>query len=283
MSDSRFNGGNERTGNANPPVLTLERLRHRLWDPERNQEFVVSVERLEVSAGSFVAILGPNACGKTTLLTVIGLLRKPTNPDGKLRFSMRVHGEGGPADLDIAREWQRPRRIETFRRKHLGFALQSGELLSALTVRENIALPLHVNGWNHADIHARVQELLEGFDLLKGSEDDRLADSRVNKLSGGEYQRVALARAIVHRPDLVFVDEPTASLNRQTARRALRQLNRLQHDSGGRTTVIMITHDEDLAKEFADSIVRMEAVGPTAGQMACLEENRKSPPGADEA
>ena len=94
-------------------------------------------------------------------------------------------------------------------------------------------------------------------DPWKSRVDTRVAASRINKLSGGEYQRVALARAIAHRPTLVFVDEPTAALNRELARGALEQLRKLQREDGQHGAVVMITHDEDLADEFADMIIRM--------------------------
>ena len=119
----------------------------------------------------------------------------------------------------------------------------------------------------------QLDALLDGFGLLKGDVGNRVPNSRINKISGGEHQRVALARAIAHNPALVFVDEPTASLNQVTARRALRQLRLLQRDSGNRTVVVMITHDNTLAAEFSDLIVQMEAVSATAGRVADILTN----------
>lgn len=256
-------------------ILEVEGLKHRLWDPQRGQEFVVTVEmRLSLPAGGFAAILGPNACGKTTLLSVLGLLRKPTDLDHLKTFRMRVQEGGVPTTYDLKEEWRQQARVERLRRRHVGFALQSGELLPALTVRENIGLPLRLNGYGAGEFNDRINGLIRGFGLLKGSDGNRLAESRVNTISGGEYQRVALARAIAHRPALVFVDEPTASLNRATAREALGQLRNLQVESGGRTTVLMITHDETLAREFADLIILMRAVTATAGEVAEVVVNR---------
>ena len=151
--------------------------------------------------------------------------------------------------------------------------LQSGELLTALTVRENIAFPLAVNNYPKDKVRERVDDLLNGFELLKGSATNNLPDSRVNKISGGEYQRVALARAIAHRPAIVFVDEPTASLQRKTAQKALVQLCKLRSESGGRTAIVMITHDDTLAKEFADRIVRMRATSATSGEVEGVYAN----------
>lgn len=256
------------------PVFEVQRLRQRLYDPERKQEFVVTVPmRLAFPAGGFVTILGPNACGKTTLLTVFGLLRRPSSLDSVERYYIHVPNGDKTETLDMVKEWHSGKRIEQIRRRYLGFALQSGELLPALTVRENIAIPLRVNGASAKECRKRVDELLDRFGLMKGSNSNKLPDSRVNTISGGEYQRVALARAIAHRPVLVFVDEPTASLNRKTAREALTQLRELQRESGGRTAIVMITHDETLAMEFADLVVRMEAVSATEGRVASITPN----------
>jgi ABC-type lipoprotein export system ATPase subunit len=261
-------------GATEEPVLEIEGLQHRLYDPQRRQEFIVHVgDCLRFWPGQFITLLGPNACGKTTLLSVLGLLRKPSALATLRRFTMRLPGVGGLDTVNLVDAWQKPRVIEALRRRHLGFALQSGELIPELTARENIALPLQLNGARGGEVQARVEALLAGFGLLKGDAGSRVPRSRINKLSGGEYQRVALARAIVHRPALVFVDEPTASLNQLTAREALGQLRQLQKESCDRTVVVMITHDTILAREFSDVIVHMEAVSATAGRVARVETN----------
>ena len=256
-------------------------------------------ERLSIRPGSYVAILGPSGCGKTTLLTVLGLLRRPFDPASIGRFRMTVdNGDGMPAEYDLKELWQRnkQRRIENLRRRHIGFALQSGELLTSLNVRENIAAPLNLNGIFGRPCRDRVDELLKAFGLeaVNGQADkepvaeDRSADlsqsgfdaistlarARVNKLSGGEYQRVVLARAVAHHPAIVFVDEPTSALNRELARTALRLLREARSERGGREATVMITHDELLATEFADLIVRMAPLkGRTAGEVVEIVEN----------
>lgn len=256
-------------------VLEIAGLQQRLFDRQRGEEFRVFVRQpIVITAGSFVAILGPSGCGKTTLLTVLGLLRAPSHPERLERFSIWTPGPNGPIEQDLKAAWKRrsQRQIEHLRRRHLGFALQSGELLSSLTVRENIAAPLRLNGMRRAACRQRVAELLAAFGLAdpppaelhagrskpdRSPVQGRIALSRINKLSGGEYQRVALARAIAHRPALVFVDEPTAALNRELARGALEQLGRLQRGGQFAGATVMITHDEGLAEEFADTIIRM--------------------------
>ncbi len=268
------------------PVLEIEGLEQHLYDPARGERFVVHVrQRLSIQRGSVVALLGPSGCGKTTLLTILGMLRHPSHPEKLARFRMRPRRTGGDIfeyDLkEILLQKQR-RTIEQLRREQIGFALQSGELLPALTVRENIAVPLRLNGITGAACWQRVQELLDAFQLRRPTTNgetarsgSRLEYSRVNKLSGGEYQRVALARAIAHHPTLVFVDEPTAALNRELAWGALEQLRALQTSTEAHGATIMITHDEELACAFADMIVRMAPVkGESAGEVVALEPNQ---------
>ena len=254
-------------------VLELDGLVQRLHDPQSGAEFVVEVDRrLEVRRGDFVAILGPSGCGKTTLLTVLGLLRKPSNPREIGRFRIRAT-RGTPTHddglLDLKAAWCRNQHglIERIRRSHIGFALQSGELLPSLTVAENIAAPMQLNGVGVAERQRRVTDLVDAFGLRRRTGDGHydLSKKRVNKLSGGEYQRVSLARSIAHRPSIVFVDEPTAALNREMARGALEQFRQLEASGAGGSATIMITHDEELAAEFANVLVLM---APVAGRPA---------------
>jgi ABC-type lipoprotein export system ATPase subunit len=245
-------------------ILELDRLEQRLFDPASGESFTVRVDLpLRIAPRSVVALLGPSGCGKTTLLTVLGLLRAPSHPQMIERFVIRTRsGDGTWVTHDLKSIWisRSRRKVEALRRQHLGFALQGGELLPALTVAENIAAPLKLNGVSRPDCSMRVSELLTSFGLeqLAGSNPGRsLAHQRVNRLSGGEYQRVALARAIAHRPTLLFVDEPTSALNRELAHGALSQLRTLQRNESSQGAAVMITHDEDLARIFADVIIRM--------------------------
>lgn len=257
-------------------VLELDGLSQRLHDPQSGAEFVVEVDRpLQVLEGDFVAVLGPSGCGKTTLLSVLGLLRQPSQPEEigvfRIRGSHRVV-RGGDGFIDLKRAWCRRQHglIEKIRRSHIGFALQSGELLPSLTVAENIAAPMCLNGLSRREKNQRVRSLIDAFGLRRQTGDDHydLSKKRVNKLSGGEYQRVSLARAIGHRPSIVFVDEPTAALNREMARGALEQFKLLEASGSGSAATIMITHDEGLADEFANLIVRMApVVGRPAGRI----------------
>jgi len=267
------------------PVLELEGLEQRLVDPVRGEQFLVRVpQRLVVPRRGVVAILGPSGCGKTTLLTILGLLRAPSNPEVLKTFRIWTKSADGDLEAQDLRDlWMRRKlsRIEHLRRKFIGFALQSGELLPSLTVRENISAPMRLNGMGTLECRDRVQELLQSFGLSQGRESAngksaRLEHSRINKLSGGEYQRVALARAIAHKPTLIFVDEPTSALNRELAWEALNQLRNLQSAQGSHGATVMITHDEQLADNFATTIIRMEPVkGEAAGEVVEITQHHK--------
>lgn len=266
-----------------PPefILELSGLEQRISDTESGETFTVRVDcPLRIAPRSVVALVGPSGCGKTTLLTVLGLLRSPSNPDSMDHFVMRTcHSDGSWVTHDLKECWAKGRRaqIESLRRQYLGFALQSGELLPALTVRENIAAPLKLNGLPRRECQDRVTELMQSFGLEQTSESAgrrSLGDQRVNRLSGGEYQRVALARAISHRPILLFVDEPTSALNHEMAHGALSELRKLQRDKGSQGAAVMITHDENLALTFADVIVRMAPrKGEAVGEVVDISDN----------
>ena len=259
--------------------LEIEGLRQRLYDRVRDEEFIAYVEmNITLFAGDFVALLGPSGCGKTTLLSVLGLLRAPTELQSLKRFQIWAPQDDGSAGLiDLKQAWRigNQHLIEKIRRRHFGFALQSGELITSLTVFENIAAPLRLNGFPRYDIQERVTSLVESFRLLhripqpssngeaamaSASAPSSLSRSRINRLSGGEYQRVVLARAIAHRPVIAFVDEPTSALNRELARGSLELLRGLQSrdmEDGMAGVTVMITHDEQFAADFANVIIRM--------------------------
>ena len=264
--------------------LEIEGLRQRLYDSARDEEFIVHVDaNITLLAGDFVALLGPSGCGKTTLLSVLGLLRAPSDPSHLKCFKIWVPQAGNRlAELNLQQAWKREDygAIEEIRRRHFGFALQSGELITSLTVKENIAAPLRLNGLSRAEVTERVDALIDAFQLRRrlgaasesssqigatanGSAPEQyssLGPGRINRLSGGEYQRVALARAIAHHPTIAFVDEPTSALNRELARGSLELLRKLQlseRQDGVAGVVVMITHDEQFAADFSNVIIRM--------------------------
>ena len=177
-----------------------------------------------VQKGESFIIVGKSGSGKTTLLNCIGGLEKPD------RGTVRCAG------FDINRLSRK--ELSRFRRERIGFVFQSGNLLSYLTVRENLVFPLALNGVNRIQTQKRVKELLEIIELPE------LGSALPHELSGGETQRVAFARAIAHTPNILLADEPTASLDTATGQRLVRlmvSLSRRQH-----CTLVIASHDPEV-------------------------------------
>ncbi len=185
-----------------------------------------------VEAGEFVAVIGPSGSGKTTLLALLAGLDLPT------RGTVLLDG----ADLGSLSEDDRAR----LRREKIGFVFQSFQLLQSLTAQENVQVPLELRGTR--DAARRALELLERVGLV-----DR-AGHFPAQLSGGEQQRVALARAFVHRPRILFADEPTGNLDSETGRAVTELLDELNRELG--TTLVLVTH-EDLVARRARRILRL--------------------------
>ena len=180
---------------------------------------------LEVGAGEVVAVVGPSGSGKSTLLhCAAGILR----PDGgEVMFERRR--------IDSLGEAERSR----LRRTSFGFVFQFGQLVPELTAAENIALPMMLGGAKRRRALAEARRWLALLDLRD------VAQKRPGELSGGEGQRVAVARALVHRPQVVFADEPTGSLDSLSGEHVMDLLVRLAGDEGA--GVVIVTHDPRVA------------------------------------
>ncbi len=190
---------------------------------------------LDIEAGDFVALMGPSGSGKTTLLNLIGGLDAPSGG------SITVGGER----IDQLSE----NALAKWRSGHVGFVFQFYNLLSTLSARKNVELPLLLTRLSAAQRRQRADIALQ---LVA------LADRAVHKpaeLSGGQQQRVAIARAIVSDPALLVCDEPTGDLDRQSAAEVLTLLQQLNRDHG--KTIIMVTHDPKAA-EFARRILYLD-------------------------
>jgi putative ABC transport system ATP-binding protein len=196
---------------------------------------------ISVPRGAFIAVMGPSGSGKSTFLHCAAGLDRPTS--GRVRL--------GGTELSGLRETA----LTRFRRDHVGFVFQAYNLLSWLTVEQNITLPLRMAG-RPVDRDG-LRQVVAAVDL------DVPLGQRPSQLSGGQQQRVALARALVTRPEAVFLDEPTGALDTRTARRVLQMLRQAAGHTG--QTMVMVTHDP-VAASFADSVVFL-ADGRLAGRM----------------
>jgi putative ABC transport system ATP-binding protein len=197
--------------------------------------FELNVRHLEIGHGEFNFVVGESGCGKSTLLDGLGLLLKPQGA-GSFEFS--------PVDSDVGINISglSERRILHLRRTHIGQVLQSGGLIPSFTVGENVLLSAQIakvkfsRGW--------LTEVLERLDL------SGTLGRRPAQLSGGQRQRVAIARAVLHRPALILADEPTAAVDQPRAFEICEIFRGLTKESG--CTVIMVTHNQQLAVHFAD-------------------------------
>ena len=191
---------------------------------------------LHLASGEFVAVVGVSGSGKSTLLHLLGALDTPTSGQ------VLVDGE------DLAGMGAVGRTL--FRRRKVGFVFQSFHLIPSLTALENVTLALTFQG-----VYGRARQRELALEVLERVRVDHRARHRPSELSGGEQQRVALARALVHRPPLLLADEPTGNLDHQTAAGVMDLLKEAQRDLG--TTVVLVTHDEELARAYAGRIERL--------------------------
>tara|TARA_B100000686_G_C16561267_1_gene847870 strand:- start:229 stop:915 length:687 start_codon:yes stop_codon:yes gene_type:complete len=191
-----------------------------------------------IGSGERVAILGPSGSGKSTLLNLLSGIDEPD------QGTIEING----SDLRTLSETERT----LFRRNHIGFVFQSFNLLPALTVLENLLLPLELIGRTGNEANERARSLLEMVELSKR------ADSFPDRLSGGEQQRVAIARAVVHEPSLLLADEPTGNLDEDTSYRLIERLEDLI--SIGKTTLVVVTHSRQLADRM-DRALRLDRGG----------------------
>jgi putative ABC transport system ATP-binding protein len=179
---------------------------------------------LEVEQADYIAIVGPSGCGKSTLLNLIGVIDHPTSG------TVSISGKRVDAMSD--------REATLFRLHNIGFVFQRFYLMPILSALENVALPMAEAKVPATEQKARAAELLTYVGL-----GGRL-NHRPSEMSGGEQQRVAIARALSNRPALLLADEPTGELDARTGTEIIALFQRLNADG---TTIVVVTHDEDLA------------------------------------
>ncbi len=205
----------------------------KIYGKGENQVRALDGVSLSVEQGQFTAVVGTSGSGKSTLLHMLGGLDRPDGGkvyvDGKDIFSLKEEA------------------LTIFRRRKIGFVFQSYNLVPVLSVYENVALPVELDG-KKVD-RAFIEEILDTLGILQK------ARSLPGQLSGGQQQRAAIARALASRPSILLCDEPTGNLDSRTSQDVLGLL-KLSGQKFGQT-IVMITHNEEIA-QMADRIIRIE-------------------------
>jgi putative ABC transport system ATP-binding protein len=220
------------TGTAAPAKSLLEaRNLYRLHPGARDTAPALQDVSLEVPEGRFVVVMGPSGSGKSTLLHLLCGLDEPSSG----QVVLAGHELAGLGDEQRTR----------LRREHVGFVFQFYNLVPNLTVAENVALPLMMQGVTDPTRDERFTQVVQLFGL-----GDKLA-RRPHELSGGEMQRTSIARAVVHRPRVVLADEPTGNLSTKAGLEVMQYLRRCVDELG--RTVLLVTHNPRDAR-FADEL-----------------------------
>ncbi|MBW1917531.1 MAG: phosphate ABC transporter ATP-binding protein [Deltaproteobacteria bacterium] len=224
---------------ARPPVLAAEAVSH--W---RNGIQIIDLINAQFEAGRVYALVGPNGAGKTTLLRFLGLLEKPG--EGRILLN----------GVDATRQWPDCLAL----RRQIGFIHQH-PVLFRTTVFENVAAGLRFRGQTRSQIRSQVQDILFSFGL------SHLARRPAASLSGGEAQKVSLAQVTIFAPEILLLDEPTASLDPRNTFEIEELLNSINQRYG--TTIVLVTHDLGQAARLSDELIFMcqgqiVESGPTA-------------------
>jgi putative ABC transport system ATP-binding protein len=196
---------------------------------------------VRIERGEYVAIVGPSGSGKTTLMNLIGCLDSPT------RGVYKLDGE----DVSTLDDDQ----LSRTRNEKIGFVFQTFNLLPRSTALDNVALPLVYAGSSRGERRKAARRALERVEL-----GDR-TDHRPDQLSGGQRQRVAIARALVNTPSLLLADEPTGNLDQKTGAEIVKLFEQLNHEG---MTVVLVTHDNELAKRARRTIRIVDGLIETA-------------------
>lgn len=192
--------------------------------------FNISIEK-----GEFVGVMGPSGSGKSTLLNILATIDSPTS--GEILINNR-----NPHKLN-------EKELALFRRKELGFIFQDFNLLDTLSIKENIVLPLVLEGKKVKEIESKVSELSQ----ILGIED--ILDKRSYEVSGGQQQRTACARALINNPSIILADEPTGNLDSKSSYLFMESLEKMNKVKGA--TIVMVTHDP-FAASFCDRIIMIK-------------------------
>ena len=216
------------------PLFQIKNL-HKTFSLAGGTIEVIKNLSLDLPKGEWLALTGPSGCGKTTLLHILAGLDRPTSGD------ILLDGQNIAKMSSAA--------LTKLRKQRIGFVFQSYMLFPELSALENAALPALQWGVNRNDVYKNAQKWLETFGLAS-----RL-NHRPRELSGGEQQRVAIARSLINNPDIILADEPTGNLDAKAAQGII---DILQHVRSGKAkTLIMVTHDLNLAKQ-ANRVIELK-------------------------
>jgi len=207
-------------------MIQLQNI-EKVYRTDTIQTLALNSINLQVEKGEFLSIMGPSGCGKSTLLNIMGLLDVPS----KGSINIGSQSTANFSDKQLAK----------FRNKMLGFVFQSYHLINDLQVLDNVELPLL-----YRDTTAKERKALAAEALVKVGLSNRLKHFPT-QLSGGQRQRVAIARAIVGKPQIILADEPTGNLDSAMGNEIMDILLQLNREEG--TTIVMVTHDENMAKK----------------------------------
>jgi putative ABC transport system ATP-binding protein len=207
-------------------MIQLQNI-EKVYRTDTVETLALSSVSLDIAKGEFLSVMGPSGCGKSTLLNIMGLLDAPTKGEIKIDKQQTAH----LSDKQLAH----------FRNKKLGFIFQSYHLINDLKVLDNVELPLLYRTMSAKERRRLASEALEKVGLS-----NRIKHFPT-QLSGGQKQRVAIARAIVGQPEIILADEPTGNLDSSMGSEIMDIL--IQLNETERTTIVMVTHDEHMAKK----------------------------------
>jgi len=187
---------------------------------------------LDIGKGEFVGVMGPSGSGKTTLLNILSTIDKPTSGH------IEINGVN-PTKLN-------QKQLAQFRRRELGFIFQDFNLLDTLSIKDNIVLPLALEGVKVSEIDRRLAECAKLLGI------GAILDKRTYEVSGGQKQRAAIARAMIHKPAILLADELTGNLDSKAAKDVMESLQQLNEEENA--TILLVTHDP-FAASYCQRIV----------------------------
>ena len=224
---------NTETNNTMESIIKLEGVQ-KIYTTNEIETLALNNININIKAGEFISVMGPSGCGKSTLLNIMGLLDSPTGGNVSLK--------------DEVIENNSDKKLSQLRNENVGFIFQSFHLINNLNIVDNVEVPLlYRKGISSKERKSRAKKLLEKVNLSS-----RLKHYP-SQLSGGQKQRVAIARAMVGDPEIILADEPTGNLDSKMGAEIMAILHELNKAG---TTIVMVTHDEQLAKQ-TNSIIRL--------------------------